>query len=207
MLITKDVLEEVIHTYKPDSLAINHLRGIIMDYIYAYRSNPTDRYNCNPYPETCRQLHSDQIFNAIDMESMPDASPHFDRCPDLSEQYRLALSDGRKILAQLDERLDDLDQRLEQIKSMMVLFNQMEQRMDEFIHEIEIASQSNPELTKSYEPDEDDNEDRPPEYQTPTDKQLLQMVLEEERLQKMLGIWDEADDERVNWVDKPWLKD
>ena len=215
ILITKDVLEEVVHNYEPDSLIITHLRGMVMDYVYAYRSNPTLEYNAKPAYD---QIHSDSEFDDIklgdinlgDINIEPPAGTrtiHFAGSPEFSDQYLFALSEGRKILEQLDQRLERMDQRLEQIKSIMSLFNQMEKRMDKFLREIEIAGQYNFEVAKSGGNYEYEKEDRPQEYQIPTDAQLLQMVQEEERLQKLLGIWNESDNEEGDWVNKPWLDD
>ena len=213
LLITKDVLEEVVHNYEPDPLIINHLREIVIDYIYAYRSNPTLEYSSQPNSEASDQISSNSERNdinlhAINIEPMAASkSIRFAGSPEFSDQYLFALSEGRKILEQLDERLQNVDQCLEQIKSIMSLFNQVEKRMNEFLREIETAGQYNLELAKSRENYEYEKEDRPEEYRLPSDEQLLEMVQEEERLQKLLGIWDEPDDEESDWVNKPWLND
>ncbi|MEC9308516.1 MAG: hypothetical protein VX966_03320 [Chloroflexota bacterium] len=208
LLITKDVLEEVVHNYEPDSLIINHLKEMVMDYIYAYRSNPTSAYSSEPNPEASNQISSNSELDDINIEPLADGkSIRFAGSPEFSDQYLFALSEGRKILEQMDERLKNMDQRLEQIKSIMSLFNEMEKRMNEFLREIETAGQYNLELAKSRENYEYETEDRPEEYRMPSDEQLLEMVQEEERLQKLLGIWNEPDEEESDWVNKPWLND
>ena len=105
--------------------------------------------------------------------------------------YYATISKVSGILEELELKLVEIDQRLERMTSMLSLFDQLEKRMIGFTQEML-----------------DNDEDTglvPEEYRPPTDHQIIQIYEEEERLQKLLEIWDENEEDTGNWAEKPWL--
>ena len=190
-LITKDVLEHVIHNYEPDPIIINHLEGMIMDYIYAYRSNTSSTDDAESQTESNNQINNPKTSESMTLPSSNNPSVRFSDTADASENYSMALSEGRRILRQLESKLVEIDEKLEQIKSMMILFGQPEKTMTN--------------LTQSTLDIDKDTIEIPEEYKPPTDDQIIQIYEEEERLQKLLEIWDENEEDTGNWTEKPWL--
>ena len=185
ILITKDVLEHVIYNYEPDPIIISHLRGMILDYIYAYRNdlNGVDQGDFQQEP------HIDGHDVAI--SKSPPSSVINVATPDTPEHYDAIVIEGHRVLKEIESKLVEVDQRLEQMKSMIRVFDQLEQRIIGFTQETSTV--------------ERDTNPIPDEYSTPSDDQIIQIYEEEERLQKLLEIWDENEEDTGNWTDKPWL--
>ena len=188
ILITKDVLEHVIYNYEPDAIIIKHLQGMIMDYIYAYRSNSNSINQTDLQNEPPTKINDSETST---LRSPSDPPAKLIDSPDMPAHYYATISKVSGILEELELKLVQIDQRLERMTSMLSLFDQLEKRMIGFTQEML-----------------DNDEDTglvPEEYRPPTDHQIIQIYEEEERLQKLLEIWDENEEDTGNWAEKPWL--
>ena len=188
ILITKDVLEHVIYNYEPDAIIIKHLQGMVMDYIYAYRSNSNSINQTDLQNEPPKKINDAQTST---LHSPSDPPAKLIDSPDMPAHYYATISKVSGILEELELKLVEIDQRLERMTSMLSLFDQLEKRMLGFTQEMI-----------------DNDEDTglvPEEYRPPTDHQIIQIYEEEERLQKLLEIWDENEEDTGNWAEKPWL--
>ena len=187
-LITKDVLEHVIYNYEPDAIIIKHLQGMVMDYIYAYRSNSNSINQTDLQNEPPTKINDAETST---LRSPSDPPAKLIDSPDMPAHYYATISKVSGILEELELKLVEIDQRLERMTSMLSLFDQLEKRMIGFTQEML-----------------DNDEDTglvPEEYRPPTDHQIIQIYEEEERLQKLLEIWDENEEDTGNWAEKPWL--
>ena len=188
ILITKDVLEHVIYNYEPDAIIIKHLQGMVMDYIYAYRSNSNSINQTDLQNEPPTKINDAEPST---LRSPSDPPAKLIDSPDMPAHYYATISKVSGILEELELKLVEIDQRLERMTSMLSLFDQLEKRMIGFTQEML-----------------DNDEDTglvPEEYRPPTDHQIIQIYEEEERLQKLLEIWDENEEDTGNWAEKPWL--
>ena len=188
ILITKDVLEHVIYNYEPDAIIIKHLQGMVMDYIYAYRSNSNSINQTDLQNEPPKKINDSETST---LHSPSDPPAKLIDSPDMPAHYYATISKVSGILEELELKLVQIDQRLERMTSMLSLFDQLEKRMIGFTQEML-----------------DNDEDTglvPEEYRPPTDHQIIQIYEEEERLQKLLEIWDENEEDTGNWAEKPWL--
>ena len=187
-LITKDVLEHVIYNYEPDAIIIKHLQGMVMDYIYAYRSNSNSINQTDLQNEPPKKINDAETSTS---SSPSDPPAKLIDSPDMPAHYYATISKVSGTLEELELKLVEIDQRLERMTSMLSLFDQLEKRMIGFTQEML-----------------DNDEDTglvPEEYRPPTDHQIIQIYEEEERLQKLLEIWDENEEDTGNWAEKPWL--
>ena len=164
---------------------------MIMDYIYTYRSNTSSTNDAESQTESNNQINNPKTSESMTLPSSNNPSVRFSDTADASENYSMTLSEGRRILLQLESKLIEIDEKLERMKSMMILFGQLEKTMTN--------------LTQSTLDIDKDTIGIPEEYRPPTDDQIIQIYEEEERLQKLLEIWDENEEDTGNWTEKPWL--
>lgn len=188
ILITKDVLEHVIYNYEPDAIIIKHLQGMVMDYIYAYRSNSNSINQTDLQNEPPKKINDAETST---LRSPSDPPAKLIDSPDMPAHYYATISKVSGILEELELKLVEIDQRLERMTSMLSLFDQLEKRM--------IG------ITQEMLDNDEDTGLVPEEYRPPTDHQIIQIYEEEERLQKLLEIWDENEEDTGNWAEKPWL--
>ena len=188
ILITKDVLEHVIYNYEPDAIIIKHLQGMVMDYIYAYRSNSNSINQTDLQNEPPKKINDAETST---LRSPSDPPAELVDSPDMPAHYYATISKVSGILEELELKLVEIDQRLERMTSMLSLFDQLEKRM--------IG------VTQEMLDNDEDTGLVPEEYRPPTDHQIIQIYEEEERLQKLLEIWDENEEDTGNWAEKPWL--
>ena len=188
ILITKDVLEHVIYNYEPDAIIIKHLQGMVMDYIYAYRSNSNSINQTDLQNEPPKKINDAETST---LRSPSDPPAKLIDSPDMPAHYYATISKVSGILEELELKLVQIDQRLERMTSMLSLFDQLEKRM--------IG------ITQEMLDNDEDTGLVPEEYRPPTDHQIIQIYEEEERLQKLLEIWDENEEDTGNWAEKPWL--
>ena len=188
ILITKDVLEHVIYNYEPDAIIIKHLQGMVMDYIYAYRSNSNSINQTDLQNEPPKKINDAETST---LRSPSDPPAELVDSPDMPAHYYATISKVSGILEELELKLVEIDQRLERMTSMLSLFDQLEKRM--------IG------VTQEMLDNDEDTGLVPEETRTPTAPQILQIYEEEERLQKLLEIWDENEEDTGNWAEKPWL--